>query len=180
MQIICTSLQTDNHASSTSLSNFFQVGCCSWCPTNSIKALKAVGYWFVGSLIPASSFQQCSYCSTKLLLFIHSHSQSVNLNQQSTVKTAHMNIHIMHNCRTQYSTEQFSQSSLLSSAQCSLLRCCLLDGRGLLSNKVTTINVVANTRTAVTLLNVSLYWDATMHFIHIMWLCTTISVMSAG
>jgi len=40
MQIICTSLQTDNHASISSLS-CLQAGCSSWCPTNSVKALKA-------------------------------------------------------------------------------------------------------------------------------------------
>ena len=38
---VCTLLQTDNHASTPPLS-FLQVGCCSWCPTNSIKALKAL------------------------------------------------------------------------------------------------------------------------------------------
>jgi len=36
---ICTSLQTDNHASTTSLS-FLQAGCPSCRPTNSVKALK--------------------------------------------------------------------------------------------------------------------------------------------
>jgi len=41
MQIICTSLQTDNHASTSPL-NFFQAGCPSCHPTNSIKALKAL------------------------------------------------------------------------------------------------------------------------------------------
>jgi len=35
MQIICL-LQTDNHASTSSL-NFLQVGCCSQCPTNMSK-----------------------------------------------------------------------------------------------------------------------------------------------
>jgi len=39
MQIICTSLQTDNHASTSPL-NFLQVGCSSWWPTNIIKAPK--------------------------------------------------------------------------------------------------------------------------------------------
>jgi len=39
MQIICTSLQTDNHDSTPSL-NFLQAGCSFWCPTNSVKALK--------------------------------------------------------------------------------------------------------------------------------------------
>jgi len=41
---VCTSLQTDNHASIPPLS-FLQAGCPSWrscCPTNSIKALKAM------------------------------------------------------------------------------------------------------------------------------------------
>ena len=38
---ICTSLHTDNHASTQQLS-FLQAGCPSWRPTNSIKALKAV------------------------------------------------------------------------------------------------------------------------------------------
>jgi len=36
---VCTSLQTDNHAS-MSLS-FLQAGCPSCCPTNIVKALKA-------------------------------------------------------------------------------------------------------------------------------------------
>jgi len=37
---VCTSLQTDNHASSPPLS-FLQTGCPSCLPTNNIKALKA-------------------------------------------------------------------------------------------------------------------------------------------
>jgi len=41
IQIICTSLQTDNHTS-TSVLNFMQTGCSSCHPTNSVKALKAV------------------------------------------------------------------------------------------------------------------------------------------
>ena len=42
MQIICTSLQTDNHhASTSSLHIFLQAGCPSCRPTNSVKALKA-------------------------------------------------------------------------------------------------------------------------------------------
>jgi len=36
---VCTSLQTDNHASTPPLS-FLQAGCPSCCPTNSVKALK--------------------------------------------------------------------------------------------------------------------------------------------
>ena len=37
---VCTSLQTDNHASTPALS-FLQAGCPSCCPANSVKALKA-------------------------------------------------------------------------------------------------------------------------------------------
>jgi len=37
---VCTSLQTDNHASTPPLS-FLQAGCNSCRPTNSVKALKA-------------------------------------------------------------------------------------------------------------------------------------------
>jgi len=39
MQIICTSLQTDNHASTSPL--YLQAGWPSCCPTNSVKGLKA-------------------------------------------------------------------------------------------------------------------------------------------
>ena len=39
---VCTSLQTDNHASTPPLS-FLQAGCPSCHPTNSVKALKAEG-----------------------------------------------------------------------------------------------------------------------------------------
>ena len=37
---VCTLLQSDNHASTPPLS-FLQAGCPSYCPTNSVKALKA-------------------------------------------------------------------------------------------------------------------------------------------
>jgi len=40
---VCTSLQTDNHASSSSL-RFLYATCSSCCPTNSIKKLKAKAY----------------------------------------------------------------------------------------------------------------------------------------
>ena len=40
---VCTSLQTDNHASTPPLS-FLQAGCPSCRPTNSVKALKAEAY----------------------------------------------------------------------------------------------------------------------------------------
>jgi len=38
---VCTSLQTDNHTSTSPLS-FLQAGCPSCRPTNSVKALKAL------------------------------------------------------------------------------------------------------------------------------------------
>jgi len=38
---VCTLLQTDNHAN-THHSVFSQAGCPSCCPTNSVKALKAI------------------------------------------------------------------------------------------------------------------------------------------
>jgi len=38
---VCTSLQTDNHASTRQLS-FLQAGCPSCRPNNSVKALKAL------------------------------------------------------------------------------------------------------------------------------------------
>jgi len=42
MQIICTSLQTDNHASTSSFYlTFLQAGCSCRRPTNSVKALRA-------------------------------------------------------------------------------------------------------------------------------------------
>ena len=45
MQIICTLLQTDNHASTLSL-NFLQARCSSWCPTNSVKALNVTNHHY--------------------------------------------------------------------------------------------------------------------------------------
>jgi len=38
---VCTSLQTDNHASSTPPLSFLQAGCPSCRPINSVKKLKA-------------------------------------------------------------------------------------------------------------------------------------------
>jgi len=43
---VCTSLQTDNHASTPPLS-FLQAGCPSCHPTNSVKALKAIYYYVI-------------------------------------------------------------------------------------------------------------------------------------
>ena len=38
-------------------SNFLQAGCFSWCPTNSVKTLKAIRCWFVGLSTPPSSLK---------------------------------------------------------------------------------------------------------------------------
>jgi len=54
MQITCTLLQTDNHTSTSSL-NFLQAGCSSWCPTNSVKALKA-------KLLPTLNNYHTKFC----------------------------------------------------------------------------------------------------------------------
>jgi len=47
---VCTSLQTDNHASTSPLS-FLQAGCPSCRPTNSVKALKELTYLTVTAVI---------------------------------------------------------------------------------------------------------------------------------
>jgi len=54
IQIICTSLQTDNHASTSPLS-FLQAGCPSCRPTNSVKAIKALALYIKGSLLCKSN-----------------------------------------------------------------------------------------------------------------------------
>ena len=61
MRIICTTLQTDNHASKSSL-DILQAGCSFWHPTNSVKALKAKRYktsgyatWFTAGGVQSAS-----------------------------------------------------------------------------------------------------------------------------
>jgi len=64
----------------------------------------AIGCGFVG-LLTSFKPQGRGHLSSKLLLFIHNLWQSVNRNQQSTVQTAQMCMHItVHN--KQYTTEQ--------------------------------------------------------------------------
>ena len=62
---VCTSLQTDNHASTPPLS-FLQAGCPSCCPTNSVKALKAYCHYYDNSLaqliIRQNNFQRYKAC----------------------------------------------------------------------------------------------------------------------
>jgi len=51
----CTSLQTDNHASTPPLS-FLQAGCTSCRPTNGVKALKALMFYILVRHIDALAF----------------------------------------------------------------------------------------------------------------------------
>ena len=87
---VCTSLQTDNHAS-TPLLSFLQAGCPSCRPTNSIKALKAISglylrhnsiYVTVPSLCNRRMFinlpQYTLHCSQQLRFSISTRIQLVN------------------------------------------------------------------------------------------------------
>jgi len=67
MQIICTSLRTDNHMSTSSL-NILQAGCSSWCPANSINALKAILLKFnrrVKTSVSVSMINTCLLSTTE-------------------------------------------------------------------------------------------------------------------
>jgi len=64
---VCTSLQTDNHASTPPLS-FLQAGCPSWRPTNSVKARKeysrpSIRQWLRGGHIMISTEWQSARAS---------------------------------------------------------------------------------------------------------------------
>jgi len=63
---VCTSLQTDNHASTPPLS-FLQAGCPSCRPTNSIKALKVYTrhYEINANSSPAGSFNNLVHVGEK-------------------------------------------------------------------------------------------------------------------
>jgi len=74
---------------------------------------------------------RCRHCSASCCYLSTAFGREVVcLNQQSTVKTAHVCVHmIVHNCSTQYGTEKFWLPSLLSSRQSSLITRCPLEGR---------------------------------------------------
>ena len=81
---VCTSFQTDNHASTPPL-RFLQAGCPSCHPTNSVKALKQ---WNSGKQVKTD--ENCSLAArlvyiTKPLTSTSSHSPSVENNYQSNV-----------------------------------------------------------------------------------------------
>ena len=57
----------------------------------------------------------------------HTESQKAATNKTSSAKTVH--VYTVHNCNTQYNTEQFWQSFYLSTKQSLPLRCCPLGAR---------------------------------------------------
>jgi len=67
---VCTSLQTDNHASTTPLS-FLQAGRPSCCPTNSVKALKEKQQQKTTKKIKCTCimYTDCCYYNVKKLQF---------------------------------------------------------------------------------------------------------------
>jgi len=85
------------------LTQFLLAG-SSCCPTCSVKVLKAIGWWFVGLSTPSSHLKDVDITKP--------YANHLHLNQQSTVKTAYMHVHMIF--RTQHSTEQFWSSCLLS------------------------------------------------------------------
>jgi len=65
------------------------------------------------------------------MLNLNERTKTMSKPKPTNLRTVHTCVHItVHNCRTQYSTEQFWLFSLLTCRQPSLLRCCLLDRRG--------------------------------------------------
>ena len=67
MQIICTSLKTNNHASTLSL-NFLRAGCSSWHPTNSPKALKTRPQQYCTCTHKTNVYIETKCCKIKLLV----------------------------------------------------------------------------------------------------------------
>ena len=63
---VCTSLQTDNHASTSQV--FLQAGCPSCRPTNSVKALKAQRHTNVPTTLWKKS-RKSHFCSNLILKF---------------------------------------------------------------------------------------------------------------
>jgi len=65
---VCTSLQTDNHASTPPLS-FLQAGCPSCRPTNSVKALKALALKALAALAVFSVHITYAWCTCDFCRF---------------------------------------------------------------------------------------------------------------
>jgi len=90
---------------------------------NSVYTLKAV-----------YQLEASRMCKINVLLFIHSLWQSININEQLTVKMAHVVTYIVQNYSTQQSTEQNVVIMFLVRSDNSL-RCGMLEERVLQRNR---------------------------------------------
>ena len=87
---VCTSLQTDNNASTPPLS-FLQAGCPSCHPTNSIKALKALHINFMLTKLTNKLFSHISrrwHNITQHKIFVYMTTDRLELNNTHTRLTA--------------------------------------------------------------------------------------------
>jgi len=111
MQIICTSLQTDNHTNTSSL-NFLQAICSSWCPTNSVKLLKAI-------VRPRINFRKFSYdtgvlrCATELNTCL-----KIKLFQELDLSLTHM---VLWLCLCSLASSLYWRSLIQNSRPCGCL-----------------------------------------------------------
>jgi len=88
VQIICTSFQTNNHASNfhaSTITQFLQAECSSWCPTNSVKALNVSTIWYDKKCIINKSSASAETADHGLCLEISS--QDLYLKIQAKTKT---------------------------------------------------------------------------------------------
>ena len=84
----CISLQTDNHASTPPLS-FLQAGCPSWRPTNSVKALKAMGKYLVAVEVGCVIGQQLMQVKTMGSDVLSTHCRPANQPQALIFTSSH-------------------------------------------------------------------------------------------
>jgi len=59
----------------------FKARCSSWCPNNSVGALKAIGCWFAGFVYTSYMSQGCGHCSINCGHLSTVFQQNVKLNQ---------------------------------------------------------------------------------------------------
>jgi len=81
---VCTSLQTDNHASTPPLS-FLEAVCPSCRPTNSVKALCILSINRISTLLQ-DTIKQC-----KKMPYIHSSDQSYHYDSLNFITNVHLN-----------------------------------------------------------------------------------------
>jgi len=126
MQIICTSLQTDNHASTLWLS--FLPGRMLFLMPNQL--------WFVNLSTSASNLKNVDI--TQQIVAIYPQPLAGWKPKPTVIfkNCSHAVRVTVHSSRTQHSTEQFWQFSILSSKQSSLFRQCLLEERGVLVSQL--------------------------------------------